>query len=111
MNFTSCDRLNPGTITVTGFHDSTSGSNCIEGGFIMHCSAQDTQSPWHNFITNDELWVDSADNSTPCQDDGTSGFLGSVTSGSFIETLQDNGAKKIWADKTSVTLVGTPGNN
>ena len=110
VNFTACDRLNPGTLTIAGTHDETSGDNCINGGLILHCTAEDSQSPWHNFVSNDRLWVDADDDSMPCQDDGTSGFLGSLTSGSFIETLQDNGAKKIWADKTDVILIGTPGN-
>ena len=105
VNFTSCDRMNAGSLTIHGTHNG-SGDNCIEGGLLLHCSASDPQSPWNNFVSDSNNWVDDEDGASPCQDEGTSGFLGSPTAD--IDDLVDKGAKKIWADKVNVTLKGTP---
>ena len=106
VNFTSCDRLNPGELTIHGSHDG-SGDNCVDGGLLLHCSANDPQSPWNNFVSDSDNWVDGEDDSTAaCQDNGTSGFLGSTSSD--IDDLVEKGAKKIWVDKVDVQLKGTP---
>ena len=111
VNFTSCDRMNPGSLTIHGTHDgSGDNSNCIEGGLLLHCSANDLQSPWNNFVSDSDNWVDAEDDSTAaCQDEGTTGFLGSTSSD--IDDLVGKGAKKIWIDKVYVSLKGTPPTN
>ena len=93
-------------MAVQGFHDETTGNDCIVGGMILQCTASYSLSPWHNFVSDSTNWKDQ-DNQTPCED--TAGFLDSLPQNLFIDTLLSNNAKKIWSTGNSeVTLTGTP---
>ena len=106
VNFKSCSREDPGQLTIQGFHNNT-GDDCTIGGLLVHCTASDRQSPWHNFVTDSTHWRDQ-DNGTPCEDEG--GFLDLIPSDSFIDHILTNNSKKIWSTGNSeVTLTGTPG--
>ena len=93
---------NPGTIEIKGKRWS-SNSNCEWGGLLLHCTANDTSSPWHNFVSDDINWKDNY-GKTPCVDDG--GMMESEFN--IIKYLKSVGAKKIWANRRRVTLIGTP---
>ena len=99
ISFESCDQNEPGTLTVRG-KDYNMFFNCNKGGLLLHCTASDETSPWHNFKSDAEHWT--VENGELCQKD----FEGWLPP--FINNLEQLGAKKIWAAKREVTLIGSP---
>ena len=107
FTFESCDRMNPGSLTVDGI-DLESGNNCQTGGMIMHCICDDDNfNPWHNFVSNTVNWK-LADGSTPCTSDAN--FIKAARNQNiqFIQDMLAVGAKSIWANSPEASLVGTP---
>ena len=43
--------------------------NCKTGGFMLMCTESRTSSPWHNFVSDTDHWVDGT-GSTPCLNNG-----------------------------------------
>ena len=74
----------------------------------MICKADDETSPWHNFVTDDTNWVNSEDDTAPCSEQN--GFIPAASTRgiAFITDMINAGAKKIWSDTASVSLVGKP---
>ena len=104
FSFNSCVRYRPGQLTIKGF-DATLGGNCVYGGLVLHCIANDISNPWHNFVTDQTHWKVS-DGSTPCTHDHEWG----PQTADFFKKMIDAGAIKIWSNAQSVTLIGTPDN-
>ena len=65
----------------------------------------ETESPWHNFVSNKVQWKSDADDSLICTNNG--GMI--AYRPSIVRPLLAAGAKKIWGGehKTS-TLIGNP---
>ena len=103
FNFKACDRYKPGVLTIKG-HDTNSENNCVYGGLLLHCIANDISNPWHNFVTDQTHWKVS-DGSTPCTDDN--GWIVRRTD-TYIKKMKDAGAIQIWSNAQTVTLIGTP---
>ena len=109
FTFSTCDRSNPGSLTVVGV-DLDSGNSCQTGGMVMHCTCDDdTFNPWHNFVSNTVDWK-QADGSAVCTSE--SNFIQAAIRQNvgFITDMLAVGAKSIWADSSEATLVGTPSN-
>ena len=70
----------------------------------MMCTSSRTSSPWHNFVSDTALCVDST-GTTPCINNG--GNIPSATSSTFLAAIA-NGAKNIFTDTTDATFLGTP---
>ena len=71
----------------------------------MHCSASHQNSPWHNFVSDEFNWiVDNGD--IPCQNDKNFPQVGADIP--FIASLNSIGAKKIWNNEKTATLLGSP---
>ena len=51
----------PGTIEIKGkdFQDCCGSpvDSCVWGGLVLHCTASNTSSPWHNFASDDIHWT------------------------------------------------------
>ena len=107
FTFTSCDNSNPGSIVINGT-DSNPDNHCQWGGLLMVCTADDTTSPWHNFVTDDTNWVNNEDDTPPCSEQ--TGFIPAASNQgiTFIADMVDAGAKKIWVESPTVSLKGTP---
>ena len=102
-SFYSCDVTNPGKLSITGF-DNNFGEHCTWGGLLLHCTASDQTSPWHNFKTDTDQWKDENGNE-PCSNNE-----GMIHQGmpEFMQKMSQLGAKKIWANRQKVTLIGSP---
>ena len=81
------------------------GDNCVSAGLLLHCQAANTSSPWHNFTSNTANWK-TLDGSEVCTNG--EGFVQNPGNLAFIQSLLANGAKKIWSEKQTVTLIGKP---
>ena len=102
ITFESCDSWNPGQLSIKG-EDVNKKLNCVFGGLMLHCTASDTNSPWHNFKSDNVHWTDE-NGEKPCQNNDGIYSLYHPTS----KKLREKGAKKIWAPRQTVTLIGTP---
>ena len=100
--FQSCDNNNPGQLILRG-SDNQDDDHCKRGGLVLHCTASDETSPWHNFKSDTEHWrVDNGD--VPCERN-----IGPWSMRlPLFQKLNELGAKKIWAPKKEVTLIGSP---
>ena len=108
FNFNSCDRYRPGVLTIKGYDINSGGyDNCVYGGLLLHCMANEVSNPWHNFVTDQTHWKVS-DGSMPCTAPDDNGFHFVRRDYPFIKKLKDAGASQIWSHAQSVTLVGTP---
>ena len=67
ISFESCDPKDPGILSIKG-RDYNTNNNCEMGGLLLHCWASDTTSPWHNFKSGVDRWLDENDDE-PCQND------------------------------------------
>ena len=107
FKFASCDNANPGELVINGT-DSNSNNWCSNGGLILMCTARNSTSPWHEFKSDTENWVNNEDNSTPCTNED--GFIPAAMNQNigFIVDMFNNGASKIWADSKMVSLKGSP---
>ena len=72
---------------------------------LLHCTANETTTPWHNFVSNATFWQDE-DGLAPCERD-SGGYLNPGRP--FIDSMLAAGAVSIWQDRMEVTLTGTPG--
>ena len=99
----------PGTIEIRGkdFQDCCGSpvNSCVWGGLVLHCTASNTSSPWHNFVSDDIHWKDEYNN-MPCENDG--GMMAYGAGLDIIKYFKSVEAKKIWASRQTVTLRGTP---
>ena len=102
ITFESCDSWNPGQLSIKG-EDVNKKLNCVFGGLMLHCTASDTNSPWHNFKSDNIHWTDE-NGKKPCQNNVGIYSLPQPT----CSKLREKGAKKIWAPRQTVTLIGTP---
>ena len=73
---------------------------------VLHCTASDETSPWHNFKTESEHWriYNGDDGDIPCERNITPWSMRFP----LFQRLSELGAKKIWAPKKRVTLIGSP---
>ena len=94
----------PGKLTITG-RDQNDSDHCKWGGLLLHCTASQNSSPWHNFVSDATNWKDKNGN-TPCQNDEVFPQTGAGIP--FIDFLNQKGAKKIWTKEKTVTLMGSP---
>ena len=69
------------------------------------CTASRTSSPWHNFVSDTEHWVDGT-GSIPCLNNG--GMYPSASQVSFMASMELNGAKNIFTPTTDAVFSGTP---
>ena len=105
ISFESCDAKDPGKLSIKG-RDYNSNNNCYWGGLLLHCKASDTTSPWHNFNSGVDHWLDE-NGAVPCQKSWISTSHRSSRY-AFIAVLKKLGAKGIWAPRQNVILTGTP---
>ena len=75
--------------------------NCKSGGLILHCTATDENNLWHNFKSDKNNWIDEK-GEVPCETPQEN--LGHV----FYSGWKKLGAKKIWAARKKVKLIGSP---
>ena len=83
--------------------------NCNTGGFMLHCTASRTSSPWHNFVSDTERWVDGTTYgtvSTPCLNNG--GIYHIASQYASIATMISNFAQTIFTTSANATFMGTP---
>ena len=104
ISFYSCDVTNPGKLSITGF-DNNSVEHCSWGGLLLHCTASDQTSPWHNFKTDMDHWRVENGNELCSNNEG---MMGVNPLPEFMQKLREYGAKKIWANRQKVTLIGSP---
>ena len=103
FQFSSCDKSNPGELIINGT-DLNENDHCTWGGMMLHCTAFDETSPWHNFTSNVKNWVNNEDpDSTLCSNDE-----GMVKFGKVPQGLKNEGAIKIWTNKKKASLKGKP---
>ena len=69
---------------------------------MLICKASSTSSSWHNFVSDDDHWMDE-NGETPCINSG-----GMYALASFMDPMIENGAKNIWSNVKSPTLFGSP---
>ena len=100
ISFVSCG--DPGTLVIAGKGNQ---GKCNADGMILHCTANETTTPWHNFVSNATYWQDG-DGLAPCERN-TGGYLDSGRP--FLDDMLAAGAFSIWQDRKEVTLIGTPG--
>ena len=98
-----------GEIRIVG-EDTGDTAHCVKGGLVLLCQATDVTSPWHNFKSDLSTNWRAEDGSHLCSKLEEGGHKWGVEDTPFIKSLLDHGAKKIWTNAKSVTLVGSPGN-
>ena len=110
FEFSSCNNNNPGELVINGTDLNKNEVNdaCLGGGMMLRCTAEDTKSPWHNFVSNVANWVDNEDNSTVCSNEDNMVTYGLKTNTKIIVDLHEKGAKKIWTKYYESSLKGTP---
>ena len=102
ITFQSCDKNDPGKLVIKG-SDNQEKDHCKNGGLVLHCTSSDETSPWHNFKSESEHWrIDNGD--LPCERNITPWSMRFP----LFQRLGELGAKKIWAPKKRVTLIGSP---
>ena len=102
ISFESCDKKNPGKLSIKG-RDNNRNNNCYLGGLLLHCKASDTTSPWNNFKSGVDHWLDE-NGAVPCQNS----WISHADRNPFIAVLRKLGAKGIWAPRQNVVLTGSP---
>ena len=109
FSFESFSDSSPGELEIKGT-DLQPSNHCFWAGLLLHCTASRTTSPWHNFGSNLENWVDNEDNSTLCSNEGSGSMVSSGLRDQvgIILDLHGKGAKKIWSHKNVTSLKGTP---
>ena len=119
FSFESFSDSSPGELEIKGT-DLQPSNHCFWAGLLLHCTASRTTSPWHNFVSDKTHWtVSSEGNAVPCHQDGQfprffepichpSGTCSSGNSYHFISSLNTAKAKKIWGEKKTVILKGSP---
>ncbi len=73
------------------------------------CTAIRTSSPWHNFVSDTEHWVDGT-GATPCFNGAGIFALGDIypTTFPFLGSLVAHGARNIFTTTAEATFLGTP---
>ena len=104
IKFHSCNKNDPGKLTIQGKDIESNNQNCNTGGLILHCTASDISSYWHGFKSDDSHWRDE-NNQSPCQQNSGPFFNQGIK---FIKDMQNLQAQKIWAPRQQVTLIGDP---
>jgi len=97
-----------GELRITGedYNDIHTNNHCVWGGLLLKCEAADTNSPWHNFMSDTANW--RADGGSPICTNNL-GFVAAANGNiPFIQSLIASGAKKIWIENETVTLIGGP---
>ena len=79
--------------------------NCNTGGFMLMCTASRTSSPWHNFVSDTDHWVDGT-GATPCLNNG--GIYPHASKYAFMASMKLNGAKNIFTPTPDAVFSGTP---
>ena len=79
--------------------------NCNTGGFMLMCTASRTSSPWHNFVSDTDHWVDGT-GATPCLNNG--GIYPHASKYAFMASMELNGAKNIFTPMPDAVFSGTP---
>jgi hypothetical protein len=72
---------------------------------MLMCTSSCTSSPWHNFVSDTEHWVDGT-GSIPCLNNG--GMYPSASQVAFMASMELNGAKNIFTPTTDAVFSGTP---
>ena len=102
ITFLSCDHNDPGQLIIQG-SDNQDEDHCKNGGLVLHCTASDENSPWHNFKSDAEHWrVDNGD--IPCERNITPWSMRFP----LYQKMNKLGAKKISAPEKKFTLIGSP---
>ena len=107
ISFESCSEDSPGTLKIKGTDLMLNGQSdhCKWAGLLLHCTASQNSSPWHNFVSDATNWSDE-NGKTPCQNDEVFPQTGAGIP--FIDFLNQKGAKKIWTTEKTATLIGSP---
>ena len=105
VTFEACDREEPGKIIVMG-RNAQKKDHCKLGGLIMHCVAHQA-SPWNDFKTDAENWVDLSGNYLElCINN--EGIAGRDDTPYWLTLMIESGAVKIWTNTRDATLLGKP---
>ena len=72
---------------------------------MLMCTASSTSSPWHNFVSDTDHWVDGT-GSTPCVNTG--GIYPLASGKPFMASMVSNGAKNIFTSTTDAVFKGSP---
>ena len=72
---------------------------------MLMCTASSTSSPWHNFVSDTEHWVDGT-GSTPCVNNG--GIYPHASGNAFMASMVSNGAKNIFTSTSDAVFKGSP---
>jgi len=119
FSFQSCSDVSPGELEIRGTNLESS-NHCYWAGLLLHCTANSTTSPWHNFVSDNTHWtVSSEGGAVPCQQMSRfakyfepfclpTGTCPAANSYHFISSLNTAGAKKIWGQQQTVVLKGSP---
>ena len=76
---------------------------------MLLCTASRSSSPWHNFVSDTERWVDGTTYgtvSTPCLNNG--GIYPYSSKFDFLATMVANGAQNIFTSTSDAIFLGTP---
>ena len=72
------------------------------------CTAIRPSSPWHNFVSDTEHWVDGT-GATPCLNNGgIYTLVNHEETYPFLAELAANGAQNIFTTTSEATFFGTP---
>ena len=74
---------------------------------ILHCTASNTTSPWHNFVSDGTNWK-SQEGMEVCVPTNAAFVKGGTNKYDWFRKMVDAGAQAIWAEAKEVSLVGTP---
>ena len=78
--------------------------HCNFGGLLLHCTATDRNSKWHNF-TSSAQYFKTEFNEAPCEKEI---LQWSLDRSSDIKRFKNLGAKKIWAPRRRAKMIGSP---
>ena len=106
VEFYSCDNANPGSLVVNGTKPYDYSPFCTKTGLLLHCTAEDTTSPWHNFVSDGINW--SSNDGKPICVSNPAEFIVNGQELQWLRDLVEAGAKDIWVEAKEVSLVGTP---
>ena len=104
IKFHSCNKNDPGKLTIQGKDNESNNQNCDTGGLFLYCTASDKSSYWEGFKSDESHWKDGK-NQKPCHRQSGPFFNQGVN---WINTGKEMNVKKIWAPRQQVTLIGDP---
>ena len=93
-------------MVIQALDSDTRDDQCFSGGMLLHCTANNENNPWHNFVSDHSHWKVDVDK--PFCEPNRWYYNSGRSQHPFLAQLFEAGAKDIWVDAKEVTFTGSP---